>query len=80
MRAIRFRAFILLPLFVPPTGRYAAGVARVPLFPGRRVSEWSAMKRDGVLPAEGLADAGRAIPSALIRQILKSADPSRTGA
>jgi len=41
----------------------------VPLFPGRRVSEWSAMKRDSVLPAEALAEAGRAIPSALIRQI-----------
>ena len=37
MRAIRLRAFILTPLLIAPTGRSAAGVTRVPLFPSRRV-------------------------------------------
>ncbi len=36
MRAIRLRAFILTLLLVAPTGRRAAGVARVSLFQGRR--------------------------------------------
>ena len=36
MRAIRFRALIFTP-FSSHRRRYAAGVARVPLLPGRRV-------------------------------------------
>jgi len=45
MRAIRFRAFILTPLLVAPTGRYAAGVARVRCSLGRRASRYRL--RDG---------------------------------
>jgi len=46
MKALRRMALILSPLFVPPTGRYAAGVARVPLFRGRRLSAFSGEQRE----------------------------------
>ena len=38
MKAINRTALILTPVLVAPTGRYAAGVTRVPLVAGRRVS------------------------------------------
>jgi hypothetical protein len=49
------------------TGREAAG--RVPLFPGRRVSVMAAGSVTACLPAEALADPGRAIPSNEIPEI-----------
>ena len=66
MRAIRLRAFILTPLLVALTGRSAAGVTRVPLFPGRRVSR-VAHRTQGVY-----REKFRAFLSAQFR---KSADP-----
>ena len=57
MRAIRFRAFILTPLLVAPTGRYAAGVARVRYF--RAAACHSANCVTACLPADALAEAGQ---------------------
>jgi len=67
MRAIRVRAFILTPLLVAPTGRYAAGVARVPLCLSRRVSGFSRKAR--INPSLSIYDEQFRVP--FIRQIQK---------
>lgn len=38
MKALKQVALIFTPLLVALTGRFAAGVTRVPLYPGRRLS------------------------------------------
>ncbi len=42
MKALKRMALILMPLLVALTGRYAAGVTRVPLLKGRPVPSTSA--------------------------------------
>jgi hypothetical protein len=61
-------AFMPAPVLVRPTGRYAAGLARVPLWPGRRASLRSSGSVPACLASEAEAEAGHAIPSDKIQK------------